>query len=133
MSILFTSKNFTEVLKELTYLEEQHCLTLCNLLFIIILLSDKFNRMSDELILSVFRWLPKFMLARSAQVCRRFKRLAFDETLWRRLDLGGKTLKPGVVGRVILRGSTILRLAKAEVSAGYRILIYALKYVLACP
>ncbi|XP_042208587.1 S-phase kinase-associated protein 2-like [Homarus americanus] len=77
---------------------------------------DKFNRMSDELILSVFRWLPKFMLARCAQVNRRWKRLAFDETLWRRLDLGGKTLKPGVVGRVILRGSSVLRLAKAEVS-----------------
>ncbi|KAK8744405.1 hypothetical protein OTU49_000778, partial [Cherax quadricarinatus] len=76
---------------------------------------DKFNRMSDELILAVFRWLPKFMLARCAQVSRRWKRLAFDETLWRRLDLGGKTLKPGVVGRVILRGSNILRLAKAEV------------------
>ncbi|XP_027234734.1 S-phase kinase-associated protein 2 isoform X2 [Penaeus vannamei] len=76
---------------------------------------DKFNRMSDELILAVFRWLPKFMLARCAQVCRRWKRLAFDESLWRRLDLGGKTLNPGVVGRVILRGSSILRLAKAEV------------------
>ncbi|KAG7156322.1 S-phase kinase-associated protein 2-like [Homarus americanus] len=78
---------------------------------------DKFNRMSDELILSVFRWLPKFMLARCAQVNRRWKRLAFDETLWRRLDLGGKTLKPGVVGRVILRGSSVLRLAKAEVGS----------------
>lgn len=72
--------------------------------------------MSDELILAVFRWLPKFMLARCAQVCRRWKRLAFDESLWRRLDLGGKTLNPGVVGRVILRGSCILRLAKAEVN-----------------
>ncbi|XP_045136945.1 S-phase kinase-associated protein 2-like [Portunus trituberculatus] len=76
---------------------------------------DKFNRMSDELILAVLRWLPKFMLARCAQVSRRWKRLAFDESLWRRLDLGGKTLKPGVVGRVILRGCVILRLAKAEV------------------
>uniref|UniRef100_A0A0P4WCE1 F-box domain-containing protein n=1 Tax=Scylla olivacea TaxID=85551 RepID=A0A0P4WCE1_SCYOL len=76
---------------------------------------DKFNRMSDELILAVFRWLPKFMLARCAQVSRRWKRLAFDESLWRRLDLGGKTLKPGVVGRVILRGCVILRLSKTEV------------------
>ena len=71
--------------------------------------------MSDELILAVLRWLPKFMLARCAQVNQRWKRLAFDESLWRRLDLGGKTLKPGVVGRVILRGCIILRLAKAEV------------------
>ncbi|XP_050726078.1 S-phase kinase-associated protein 2-like [Eriocheir sinensis] len=78
---------------------------------------DKFNRMSDELILAVFRWLPKFMLARCAQVSRRWKRMAFDESLWRRLDVGGKTLRPGVVGRVILRGCSILRLAKAEVGS----------------
>ncbi|XP_064112761.1 S-phase kinase-associated protein 2-like [Macrobrachium nipponense] len=78
---------------------------------------DKFNRMTDEVILAVFRWLPKFMLARCAQVCRRWKRLSFDESLWRRLDLGGKSLKPGVVGRVILRGASILRLAKAEISS----------------
>ncbi|KAK3891774.1 hypothetical protein Pcinc_004353 [Petrolisthes cinctipes] len=80
-----------------------------------ILGDDRFNRLSDELILAVFRWLPKFMLARCAQVSCRWKRLAFDESLWRRLDLGGKTLKPGVVGRVILRGCSVLRLAKAEV------------------
>ena len=72
--------------------------------------------MTDEVILAIFRWLPKFMLARCAQVCQRWKRLACDESLWRRLDLGSKSLKPGVVGRVILRGASILRLAKAEVS-----------------
>ena len=39
----------------------------------------------------------------------------FDETLWRRLDLANKTLKPGVVGRVLDRGVAVLRLAKSEV------------------
>ena len=71
--------------------------------------------MIDEVILMIFKYLPKYMLARCAQVCKKWKRLAFDECLWRRLDLGNKCLKPGVVGRVILRGCQTLRLAKAEV------------------
>ncbi|XP_076035199.1 S-phase kinase-associated protein 2-like [Oratosquilla oratoria] len=78
---------------------------------------DTINRLKDELIIRVFHFLPKYMLARCAQVCWRWKRLAFDGSLWRRLDLGGKTLQTGVVGRVILRGASILRLAKAEIGS----------------
>ncbi|KAB7498143.1 S-phase kinase-associated protein 2 [Armadillidium nasatum] len=78
---------------------------------------DKFNKLTEEVVLMVFQWLPKFMLARCAQVCKRWKRLAFDETLWRKLDLGAKTLNPGVVGRVLQRGTYFLRLAKAEISS----------------
>ena len=47
------------------------------------------------------------------KICAFF--FSFDETLWRRLDLSGKSLKPGVLGRVIQRGAQILRLSKAEV------------------
>ena len=71
--------------------------------------------MLDEVVLMIFKWLPKHMLAKCAQVCKRWKRLAFDESLWRRLDLGGKSLGSGVIGRVLLRGTNTLRLAKAEV------------------
>ena len=40
---------------------------------------------------------------------------SFDESLWRRLDLASKKLKPGVVGRVLDRGVLVLRLTKAEI------------------
>lgn len=76
---------------------------------------DFFNTMSDEVVLQFFRWLPKSTLARCGLVCKRWRRLSLDETLWKRLDLGLKTLPPGVVGQVIARGCNLLRLARATI------------------
>lgn len=76
---------------------------------------DLFNLMSEEVVLSVFRWLHKGTLARCALVCKRWYRLSGDESLWRRLDLGLATVPPGVVGQVMSRGCGVLRLARATV------------------
>jgi len=76
---------------------------------------DLFNQMSDEVVLSVFRWLHKGTLARCALVCKRWYRLSTDESLWKRLDLGLTTVPSGVVGQVISRGCGVLRLARATV------------------
>ena len=94
---------------------------------------DLFNLMSDEVVLSVFRWLHKGTLARCALgneatntlspiyypvyflVCKRWWRLSGDESLWRRLDLGLATVPPGVIGQVMARGCGVLRLARATV------------------
>jgi len=76
---------------------------------------DVFNTMSDEVVLQFFRWLPKSTLARCGVVCKRWRRLSLDESLWKRLDLGLKTLPPGVVGQVIARGCNLLRLARATI------------------
>lgn len=69
--------------------------------------ADGFSRLSDEIILCVFRWLPKATIARCAQVSKRWKRLAYDEALWRRLDLSGVSLKPTVLGTVLMRGTQV--------------------------
>jgi len=74
---------------------------------------DLFNQMSDEVVLSVFKWLHKGTLARCALVCKRWCRLSTDESLWKRLDLGLATVPPGVVGQVLSRGCGVLRLARA--------------------
>lgn len=74
-----------------------------------------FSKLSDEIILCVFKWLPKSTVAKCAQVSKRWKRLAYDEVLWRRLDLSGSCLKPTILGTVLLRGTQVLRLAKSEV------------------
>jgi len=74
-----------------------------------------FSKLSDEIILCVFKWLPKSTVARCAQVSKRWKRLAYDEVLWRRLDLSGSCLKPTILGTVLLRGTQVLRLAKSEI------------------
>jgi len=77
---------------------------------------DLINQMSDEVFLSMFRWLPKSTLARCARVCKRWQRLTVDESLWRRLDLGMVTVIPGVLGQVLTRGCQVLRLARATVN-----------------
>ncbi|XP_055617887.1 S-phase kinase-associated protein 2 [Toxorhynchites rutilus septentrionalis] len=77
---------------------------------------DHFSKLSDEMILQIFRWLPKKALIRCSQVSKRFLQVSLDETLWTRLDLCCRTLQEGALGRVISRGTLILRLAQAHVS-----------------
>ncbi|XP_077531708.1 S-phase kinase-associated protein 2-like [Haemaphysalis longicornis] len=78
---------------------------------------DPFMDLSDEMILDVFKWLPKTVLASCGRVCKRWMRLAFDESLWRRIDLTQKHISPGVLGNVLNRGVVVLRLAMASVKA----------------
>lgn len=77
---------------------------------------DHFSRLSDEIILHIFKYLPKKALIRCNYVCQRFNRCARDESLWTRLDLGGRSLRPGALGDILPRGVVILRLAQAEMS-----------------
>lgn len=77
---------------------------------------DNFARLSDEVILSVFKWLPKKALIRCSLVSQRFNRVAKDETLWTRLDLASKTIQPYALGRIVSRGVVILRMAQSRVS-----------------
>ena len=77
--------------------------------------TDVFSRLSDEVVLCIFKWLPKSTVAKCAQVAKRWKRLAYDEVLWRRLDLSGTCLKSTILGTVLMRGTQVLRLAKTEV------------------
>lgn len=74
-----------------------------------------FEKLSDEILLDIFKWLPKKTLLRIATVCRRFNCCARDETLWTRLDLGLRTLCPNALEQVVRRGVPVLRLAQAEV------------------
>lgn len=82
----------------------------------LILILDHFNKLSDEVILSILSWLPKKSLVTCALVCKRFLRLVYDEALWTRMDLGGRNLPPKSVGHIVSRGFRILRLAQAAVS-----------------
>lgn len=76
---------------------------------------DNFAKLSDEVLLSIFKWLPKKTLSRCSLVNHRFHRVTQDESLWARLDLGGKTIQPFALGRILLRGVMILRLAQCKV------------------
>ncbi|XP_073815092.1 S-phase kinase-associated protein 2 isoform X2 [Musca autumnalis] len=77
---------------------------------------DHFNTLSDEIILQIFKWLPKKTLLRCGYVSRRFNRCASDESLWTRLDLGGRSIKAGAMENILKRGVVILRLAQTELN-----------------
>ncbi|XP_020714069.1 uncharacterized protein LOC101452586 isoform X2 [Ceratitis capitata] len=77
---------------------------------------DYFNTLSDEIILQIFKWLPKKALIRCSYVCRRFNSCARDESLWTRLDLAGRHLRAGAMENILTRGVVILRMAQAELS-----------------
>ncbi|XP_020285054.1 S-phase kinase-associated protein 2 isoform X2 [Pseudomyrmex gracilis] len=77
---------------------------------------DKFNKLSDEIILMILKWLPKKYLVNSMLVCKRWCQIARDEVLWTRLDLSSKVLSKGTLGHILPRGLQILRLAQAEIA-----------------
>ncbi|KAH8276915.1 hypothetical protein KR026_002402 [Drosophila bipectinata] len=74
-----------------------------------------FERLSDEIVLNIFKWLPKKTLLRISTVCKRFNRCSRDETLWTRLDLGLRTLRPGALEQIMNRGVLVLRLAQVSI------------------
>ncbi|KAK7867760.1 hypothetical protein R5R35_002260 [Gryllus longicercus] len=76
---------------------------------------DLSRKLSDELMLIIFRWLPKRSLVRCAFVCKRWRQIAYDESLWTRLDLGSGVLKSGSLSYVLARGVSALRLAQADI------------------
>ena len=89
---------------------------------------DGFSKLSDEVILCIFKWLPNQTISKCAQVSKRWKRLAYDEVLWKRLDLSGTYLKPTILGSVLLRGTQVLRLAKTEVYSIFFFLLTVKKH-----
>ncbi|KAH8359119.1 hypothetical protein KR093_004464 [Drosophila rubida] len=74
-----------------------------------------FEQLSDEILLDIFKWLPKKALLRIAIVCRRFNCCVRDETLWTRLDLGLRTLRPHGLENVVRRNVPVVRLAQADI------------------
>jgi F-box-like len=42
----------------------------------------------DEVLVRIFSFLPKAALANCARTCKRLYNISFDESLWKRADLG---------------------------------------------
>ncbi|NXS56701.1 SKP2 protein, partial [Brachypteracias leptosomus] len=67
------------------------------------------DALPDELLLTVFVYLPLRDLIKVSLVSKRWHCLAFDESLWQTLDLTGRNLPPGVIGRLLPAGVTVFR------------------------
>ncbi|KAE8636487.1 hypothetical protein XENTR_v10003010 [Xenopus tropicalis] len=67
------------------------------------------DTLPDELLLGIFNYLHLIDLLRAARVCKRWHRLLTDESLWHSLDLTGKHLADGIIGRVLSLGVVTFR------------------------
>uniref|UniRef100_A0A915L972 F-box domain-containing protein n=1 Tax=Romanomermis culicivorax TaxID=13658 RepID=A0A915L972_ROMCU len=74
------------------------------------------NKLSDEMILSIFQFLPKKTLVACSKTCHRWCRLSKDDTLWNRIDLwNNKRIQASHLHRLLNRGVEVMRLARTEI------------------
>ncbi|XP_004698135.1 S-phase kinase-associated protein 2 [Echinops telfairi] len=73
------------------------------------------DALPDELLLGIFSCLCLPELLKIAIVCKRWYRLAIDESLWQTLDLSGKSLHPDVIVRLLSRGVNAFRCPRSFV------------------
>lgn len=78
---------------------------------------NPFDKVSNEMIIQVFLYLPKPTLAKVAQTCQRFYSITLNEVFWRRLDLGLKTLGKGRLGQILARGVHMMRAARVTINS----------------
>ncbi|XP_036443934.1 S-phase kinase-associated protein 2 isoform X2 [Colossoma macropomum] len=74
------------------------------------------DSLPDELLLGIFSRLSLQDLLRTSRVCKRWHRLAFDESLWHSVDLVGKAQLDAELGQVLTAG--VLRLRSPHVCIG---------------
>ncbi|NWI30244.1 SKP2 protein, partial [Sula dactylatra] len=67
------------------------------------------DALPDELLLAIFAYLPINDLLKASLICKRWHRLAFDESLWQTLDLTDTKVLPGVIGQLLPTGVTVFR------------------------
>lgn len=62
-----------------------------------------FDRLSDDIVLKIFSWLPSSDICRISRVCRRWEVLAWEKKLWRTITLSGESISGDKAIRGILR------------------------------
>uniref|UniRef100_A0A3Q4GGP0 S-phase kinase-associated protein 2, E3 ubiquitin protein ligase n=1 Tax=Neolamprologus brichardi TaxID=32507 RepID=A0A3Q4GGP0_NEOBR len=67
------------------------------------------DQLPDEVVLRIFFCLPPRDLVRISVVCKRWQRLAFDESLWHSVDLEGMTHTAPALQQVLRTGIRRLR------------------------
>ncbi|KAM9517169.1 S-phase kinase-associated protein 2 isoform 2-T2 [Salvelinus alpinus] len=67
------------------------------------------DSLPDELLLGILSCLPLQDLLRMSRVCKRWHRLAFDESLWHSVDLVGKAQLDQALGQMLTVGVLGLR------------------------
>ncbi|XP_065323422.1 S-phase kinase-associated protein 2-like isoform X3 [Gordionus sp. m RMFG-2023] len=77
---------------------------------------NNWNKLSDEIIIAIFNWLPKTFLCKISLVCHRFYILSHDESLWQSIDLSNKKLSISTIIHLIHVGLKIIKLSHTEIT-----------------
>ncbi len=77
---------------------------------------DYFDKLSDELLLQIFKRIHRNVLVKYAVVCKRWNRLMYDESLWRAFDLSNRIVNTEMLINLGNRGVKILGLANTDVN-----------------
>lgn len=75
---------------------------------------EPWNRLSTELILHIFNYLEPHDLASCARVCQYWKRVTYDESLWRTLTISDRRISPQVVFHVVNRNPRLFRVVNCD-------------------
>ena len=69
---------------------------------------------SEELVMNIFGFLEQPDLGRACLVCKDWKRLAEDESLWRTMLVSGKRMSPELLHRAIVRNPRHLKVLDCD-------------------
>ena len=76
-----------------------------------------FEDMPDEIILQIFKHLEFYDNASSSQVCKRWKLLSEDQSLWQRINLGGRQVPAKFIEKALRHGCQYLRLHGTKIKS----------------
>ena len=89
---------------------------------------ENFEKLPDEVILNVLKYLDIKDLGRCAKTCKRFQNVSHDEFLWRKINLSwNKRIPPRFLEQILAKGCLYLNLRRARISGssqGYVLTIF---------
>jgi hypothetical protein len=71
-------------------------------------------QLSEELVINIFGFLDQPDLGRACLVCQNWKRLAYDESLWRSMAIASKKLAPEMLQRALVRNPRHLQVLDCD-------------------
>ena len=81
------------------------------------LTTASFDDLPDEIILQIFKNLEFYDNAASAQVCKRWKLLSEDQTLWQKINLVSKKVPAKFIEKALRHGCQYLNLCGTEIES----------------
>ena len=81
------------------------------------LTTASFDDLPDEIILQIFKNLEFYENTASAQVCKRWKLLSEDQSLWQKINLGGRKVPAKFIEKALRHGCQYLNLLETKIES----------------